>query len=228
MNLRLYFLSIMTIFSLTELSAAKKIESNLELRRKQNKNFAGDRARFTDKDESIELDDTFKEDRSITPRQVSILGAFGYTFGAKLNTKALGTNAIKNSSSYMVTPQRKFRNWNKYLVDVTPVSGKIYQISSVYFVDSENDLWREKEIVVSLLKEKYPESTTETGMGGGTILKNCFYYINKATGRYVYLTIQEDDGIKGLMLTYTDQKLAELAKQEEIKMEKEQSNGDLL
>jgi len=207
MKLR-YILMVAIIFSSANLSAAKKLDDLIGSKNKS----------------SIDLEETFGKDKKTSVRQITIAGAFGFALGAKFNPAAVGARPGKNAFSYFINPAKKFRNWNNYMVDITPITGKIYQISAVYFFKDELEMNREKEIVLALLREKYSESIGE----GRVAAEEYFYYRNENTGRFVVLTVQRQDEFKGLMLMYTDKKLADLAQQEQLKIEKTQSNSELL
>ena len=226
-------LALLLVFAIANISAAKKLENNTELRnRTSDNNLAEDRVPFTEKNKGIHLEDTFKTNTKNTTRQVPILGAFGFVLGAKFNTTAAGVSYDEETQAYdIATPQKPFRKWFRYHVMITPETRKICCISAFFETEDEVAFNAEKELVLKLLKDKYSAITARAGAGGGPVARTeddeLFYYMDPS-GCFVSLSFCESsDGIKMLRLKYASMPLIDIMDKEKLKKIKAQDGNAL-
>ena len=142
-----------------------------------------------------------------------ITGAFGVKLGQVLSSQMIKTSAFLGDNKYSFDPEKKFRSFSTYLIEITPKTRKIYSISAMGDMDDDPTCEEEQALIMAIIKKKY----------GGRIVESSLFFerqIISQGNRSVATTCSGglfDD--ETLSIKYSDSKLEELAENERIELE---------
>lgn len=152
--------------------------------------------------------------------QKPITGAFGYKFGESLPKEKIQHDL--GDHCYVVQPSKKFRVFNMYCVNVTPITGKIYAVMLGYRTEAKDG---EKEYRAAL-----------------AVLENVYGKFKKVVDRplrihYMYASGKQSIAVnygrpnfdlEAITIIYVDQDLYNQAQEEKKKLQIKQTDASML
>ena len=135
-----------------------------------------------------------------------IKGAFGIKFGQKFEiSSAKGKADIGyDKLSYEFMPKDSFSSFTDYYVSITPLTHRVYSIYATADGYKQDECKKEKDIVASLIKDKYLiKKVHENFVKDKTLKKN-------GVSISIYCRIVSDDRGKSLNITYFDNETSKL------------------
>jgi predicted Zn finger-like uncharacterized protein len=153
-----------------------------------------------------------------------VTGAFGIKFGDSYTSKMNKNNIEKTNDGdfvYFIDAPKKFREFNKLCLFITPKTHKIYAILTAAKLETKDKAKAEYEIISGMLSQKYkikPERIPFHYDGSGCNF--CF----KDNG----ISLYTEDSKALIKIMYVDNDLAELAKKERLEIESKKSDSSAI
>lgn len=148
-------------------------------------------------------------------------GAFGYEFGADVDTSLLEEGKLTNGKDYYsFQPEQPFRSFNQYRLLISPQTKRVAMIWAKADFDSNERAKSELELIASLLVDKY----------GGTIERPLSFGSEQIDLEYGnrLISLSVDDFKKSLDLRYLDGEICVLMDNEYLELEKSQIDSSSL
>ena len=144
-----------------------------------------------------------------------ISGAFGVKLGQKFTPSSAIAEIIGESKDlrYTFHPKKPFRSFNNYYVSITPKTHLVYAIWGIGPINNGGSCQKEKDLVMSILEEKYGKRVKSLVQDRGAINRG---------NRIIAILCDKSKSNKSnlILIGYTDVKLGKLAEKERLNLEK--------
>ena len=152
--------------------------------------------------------------------QKPITGAFGYKFG-EIPPKEKIQNDL-GDHCYVVIPSKKFRTFNMYCVNVTPLTGKIYAVMLGYRTTAK-DGEKEFRAALAILENIYGKFKQ---LADRPLRRSYIYTSGKQSITVNYSRPNFDQ--EAVTIIYVDQDLYNQAREEKRKQQIKQTDASML
>lgn len=151
--------------------------------------------------------------KNSTVKKSKITGAFGMKFGTIYDTNlTIATATINNDEEiYQFEPKKSFSLFKEYYVATTPKQGLIYMIIGLGMV-KKSSCENEKEVLSTLLMKKYQQK-------GEDGYKHFSIHSERNSIRVECKTGSNSKYYTDIQIVYTDGKLYDLAKKENLEIQ---------
>jgi len=152
--------------------------------------------------------------------QKPITGAFGYKFGSSLPKEKIVHDF--GNHCFSVQPEKKFRNFNMYCVNLTPITGKIYAVMLGYRT-KDKDGKDEYQAALAVLENIYgkPQKKSEN-----PFRPECMFTVGKQSITVNYSRPNFDSEM--VIILYIDQDLYNKAQAEKKQLEIKKTDASML
>ena len=152
--------------------------------------------------------------------QKPITGAFGYKFGSSLPKEKIVHDF--GNHCFSVQPAKKFRNFNMYCVNLTPITGKIYAVMLGYRTKDKDGKY-EYQAALAVLENIYgkPQKKSEN-----PFRPECMFTVGKQSITVNYSRPNFDSEM--VIILYIDQDLYNQAQAEKKQLEIKKTDASML